>query len=392
MKRFIPVLLLCVALTSHVTPVSAQNNNLVNILQQALEFRKAGKRRAALKAFRAAVKLAPGNTEIRYNYGVVALEARERFEAMSAFQRVVTQDPKHALAQFNLGKLLNEQKQAGDALPHLLRAAALLPKDPAAQVEFAWTLAALGYTDRAEVALKAVQNPTAGLHNLRAFLALRQARWSDGVKHATAAVRADPTRIEHRVLLATAMLYTDGRLGAIRALKKLLETDEGRRVTNIVYTLGLAAFLDGDLREAKHRWSGLQGRNAAVFNPSSADFEPMAFATESDMTYLRWAKGWFGPGAAPVARILELRAVGAQCHPGPILTTLLNKAIAIQRCLGMLQIPVPVTIDMNAGTFENTRATVRERTEKCLVEQLNGVVVPNLSATCAVTASVRSAR
>jgi hypothetical protein len=58
----------------------------------------------------------------------------------------------------------------------------------------------------------------------------------------------------------------------------------------------------------------------------------------------------------------------------------------------MLQIPVPVTIDMNAGTFENTRATVRERTEKCLVEQLNGVVVPNLSATCAVTASVRSAR
>jgi len=392
LKRLVSVLFLCVALASHIAPVSAQNNNLVNVLQQALEFRKAGKRRAALKAFRVAVKLAPENAEIRYNYGVVALEARERFEAMSAFQRVVTQDPKHALAQFNLGKLLNEQKQPGDALPHLLRAAALLPKDPAAQVEFAWTLASLGHTDRAEAALKTVQNPTAALHNLRAFLALRQARWSDGVTHATASVRSAPTRIEHRVLLATAMLYTDGRPAAVRALKKLLETDAGRRVTNIVYTLGLAAFLDGELREAKHRWSGLQGRNAALFNPNSPEFDPMAFATESDMTYLRWAKGWFGPGAAPVARVLNLRAVGSQCHPGPILTTLLNKGIAIQRCLGMLQMPVPITIDMNAGAFENTRATVRNRTEQCLVEQLNGLVVPNVTATCSVTASVRSAR
>ena len=311
---------------------------------------------------------------------------------MTAFQRVVTQNPEHALAQYNLGKLLNDQRQMDDALPHLVRAAALLPKDPAAQVEYAWALTALGYTDRAEKVLQTVQNPTSALHNLRAFLALRQARWADGVTHAAAAVRGEPTRLEHRVLLATAMLYTDGRANAIRALKALLETDAGRRVSNIVYTLGLAAFLDGDLREAKHRWSGLQSRNKALFDPDSSAFDPMAFASESDRVYLRWAKRWFGPGAAPVARILDLQAKGSLCHPGPILMTLINRGVALQRCLGTLQKPVAIELRINKGSVEQSKATARERTAQCLVEQLNGLVVPDMTTTCDVTAALRSAR
>ena len=53
-------------------PPPAQAHDLADILQQALEYRKAGKHRAALKAFRVAVKMAPESEEIRYNYGVVA--------------------------------------------------------------------------------------------------------------------------------------------------------------------------------------------------------------------------------------------------------------------------------------------------------------------------------
>ncbi len=380
---------LVLALTYPATDTRA--NELTDVLRQGLKHQKDGHKRAALRAFRRAIELAPADMEIRYNYGVVALQAKERIEAMTAFQRVVTAKPKHGLAQFNLGKLLNEQGQSQAALTHLEAASKLLSEDADAQVELAWAQAAVGRTQDAVDTLAAFSSPTDSMHSLRAFLALRQGRWEEAVSEATKAIRANSERLEHRILLATSMLYTAHRPAAMRALAKLYETEAGRRVSNILYALGLGAFLDGDIKLAKHRWSGLQGRNTASYDPESAAFAPMAFPTSSDRAYLMWAKGWSGPSAAPSARITEVRVDGP-CQPGPIMAALLKQSIPLQRCLGTITTPVPFSAQLDKGHMTKSTAKARKRTADCLVDVLNSIQIPDNPPTCSIEGSLLAPR
>ena len=384
-------ILLALSLFVAVPCTDAAADELTDVLRQGLQLQKDGHKRAALKAFRRAVALAPSDTEIRYNYGVVALQANERVEAMTAFQRVVTAKPDHGLAQFNLGKLLNDQRHSEDALPHLADAVRLLPDDAAARVELAWAQTATGQTKSAVKTVSDFKNPNGAMHSLRAFLALREGRWDTAVQSATGAVRAETERLEHRILLAMSMLYTPNRGAAMRALTKLYETEAGRRVSNITYALGLGAFLDGDVKMAKHRWSGLQGRNAAIYDPQSKRFDPMAFPTESDRAYLNWAKRWHGPSAAATARI-ETLVVNGTCQPGPIMVALLNSGIGLQRCLGTLDKPVAITATTLDGQLQQATATARKRTADCLVDVLNATKADAVTGVCAVQATIRSPR
>jgi len=92
-------------------------------LGKALEAMHASKLAEARNHLDAAYRLAPGNPEVNYIFGVYSIEANELAKAKDHLEKVLNFYPKHGGALRSLGIVFLQENKPPDAQPYLERAA-----------------------------------------------------------------------------------------------------------------------------------------------------------------------------------------------------------------------------------------------------------------------------
>src|SRR6266851_4641974 len=103
--------------------------------------------RAAWKAFKNALKLAPADGETHYNEGVALQMLHRRGLALRAYQRALALSPELIAADFNIGVIFREQGRAEAAISAFEHVLARDPRHVAAHKALAETLLGAGRID-----------------------------------------------------------------------------------------------------------------------------------------------------------------------------------------------------------------------------------------------------
>ncbi|MBI3453663.1 MAG: tetratricopeptide repeat protein [Rhodospirillales bacterium] len=110
----------------------------------ALALTQLGRRDEALEYFCAAADLAPQDSQIHFNHGLVLQSAGETAAAVAAFRRAIRINPRHAGANEGLAIILQQQGRGGEAIEALQAVIAAHPGRASAHANLAWALAKTG--------------------------------------------------------------------------------------------------------------------------------------------------------------------------------------------------------------------------------------------------------
>ena len=386
MNRMLPYLLPALVFSS-----VAAADTPKELLQRAVAAVEAGDTKKALELSTQAAKAAPRDADIQNGLGIITMAIGRTEAARNAFERALKLAPQHDDALYNLAKLYMDVGRPKDAIPLFKRLAKRRPDDAGPRLELAMALAGAEKLNDADAILAKDPSPVA--LSLRSFVAIRAGKWSAALTHATAALRAEPNSLRHRLTLAMAQIHAGQREAAVRSLKQLIRQAPASQA-NVPYGLALAAFLSGDATGAREWLSEASSRAPDMFKGSP---DPMAFPTPNDRAFLAWAAAHPGLPRAPEPHIQELtivpvKASGRGCeHSGPFMASLLSRAARLGACLPP-KTPLSVTARADKQ-LSQVLVTPRGKPAGCIQAALADLTVAlPRGARCTVSFKLKSAR
>lgn len=236
-----------------------------------------GDAQAADTAFRAALRLDPGNVPVRVRLAEVAVESGRTAEGEALYREALAGDQDCVRAQVGLARIALERRRPAEAVDLLQRALAWHPNAVAIHQALGMAYRDLGKRDLAREHLRRVPphkldqaalplvDPLAAAvdaarvgargHDLRATRALNEGRFDLAAIEFRQAVLSDPQRVYARHGLALA-LFRAGKLPeAAEALRELLQKDPSHAASRLLLARVLAA--QGRLPAARQQLEGL---------------------------------------------------------------------------------------------------------------------------------------
>jgi tetratricopeptide (TPR) repeat protein len=376
-QRFSIAILVCaLCITSAPGPAEAVEiePKLKTVLRQAWEHHKAGRLEKAFKTLQKAVGMAPSNAEVRYNYGVIALETGRTVLAGQVFEKVVAQAPAHGNAHFNLGLIAMNARKYKKAVYHLSKAATLLPGDTTARHALASGWLALRRYHTARATLMAIKGATsdAGTLALLARVDLAESKWEEAIKHAAAAVKADAGSLVYRLLLVWSLVHAGEGATARRLMAQLKEKKELKDAPDLHYMFALSLFLDGQAAAALTHLQRAMKLAPGHFDVKAKGFNSSDFPTQSDLQFLAWAKRRPKRIKGPRLHIRKLTTTGVYCNAAAVMTGLLKYARRLNRCGKIAKTDYSVTLQVKAGK-RHTLVAPDNRGAKCYKSALGRI-------------------
>ncbi len=187
-----------------------------------------GNPRDALKAFDAAVKLAPSQPEAHSNRSVALQETGRLTEALAAADRALHYRPDHATAHFNRGNILKDLGRPDEALAAYDRALQANPDLAEAHLNRGTLLSDKGRLDEALADFRRAQGVTpamvaAHLGEAGAHRALGHKR--EALAAVDAALAIEPANAEALVFKARYLIALERYPAALAAADRLLESE-----------------------------------------------------------------------------------------------------------------------------------------------------------------------
>ncbi len=211
-------------LFKHGLEVVSDNYVAHNGLARAYEAQ--GNSEKAIHHFEAALRICPGFTDGRYNYGRILAENGRKREAAKAYLAVLETDPDFVRAHVNLGNILAEDGRFDEAVAHYQKALALKEENVNAHFNLANTFFRAGRIDEAiseyQKALNLKSDDPDIHYNLgNAFMSKGIAE--KAVHHYLRALRYRPGFVNARVNLGNALARSGKLREAVPHYKKVLE-------------------------------------------------------------------------------------------------------------------------------------------------------------------------
>ena len=178
----------------------------------------------ALPAFRKALELDPGLTEMYLHLAQVQTLLNQGEAAVQSYQTFLAKYPDDFEARFLLGRLYRQLNQTESAMKELLRAEVLNPNDPRLAQALGDLYLELGNLQEARKRL--LRNEGDNAANL-GIIAQREGRNREAEQHLLKALEKDPQQPLLWAYLGDALVAQDKKLEAIKAYQSALDQQPG---------------------------------------------------------------------------------------------------------------------------------------------------------------------
>ncbi len=204
-------------------------------------FSAEGRLEAALREFKAALRLDPQSAITVYNIGNVYLRMERFEEATKHYTQAIELDPDYGMAHYGLGCVLISMGRIEDSLAHFERAKELVPNNPTVLHSFASSLAHIGRLEEAmehydQVISLKPNDPV--VHSEIGILLFKLKRYTEALPYFETALRINPrdARIRYRFaqLLMRLERYQTAARELVRVLRVRPNFPEGRNNLGIV--------------------------------------------------------------------------------------------------------------------------------------------------------------
>ncbi len=187
-----------------------------------------GDEKAAIAAYKWAIKLNPNFVEALSNYGSYLVQIGKLDEAIATLTKAVTKKPDYAEAHHNLGIAYFSKEEFEQAAKHYDRAIAIMPNYANALNSRGTLHAKMQNTSAAEAdfraALKLAPKDASVLAKLGSLLE-KHGKPDDGFALMRQAIEIEPMVTDHHLRFAVATNEAGDRAGALAAFRALLEVD-----------------------------------------------------------------------------------------------------------------------------------------------------------------------
>jgi tetratricopeptide (TPR) repeat protein len=188
---------------------------------------KQGRPAEGIEHFRAVLRTNPNDADAYYNVGIAFAQQGQSEQAIEAYQNVLRLEPHNNQAHNNLGAVYRNQGRNEEAAGEFRSALQQNPADALAAFNLASVLEQLGRLDEANgaarIALR-IAPQDADNHSLLAGVLVKQGKLSEAMQECREAARLQPTAAAYNNLALVLSLQGD-REGAVQALRKALEID-----------------------------------------------------------------------------------------------------------------------------------------------------------------------
>ena len=196
------------------------------ILQKAIASYKDGRYEDAIKFYRSALKVEPGNVIIHYNLAITLGEFGKIDEAEASYKKAIKLKPDFILANYNLGNTLKVQGKFEEAQVSFKKAIELKPDYIEAYNNLGTTFERLNKLNEAEASYKKVielKPDFAEAHNNLAVIINKLGRLDEAVRYYKKAIELKPSFNEAYFNLANTSYELNDLNKAEASYKKVIE-------------------------------------------------------------------------------------------------------------------------------------------------------------------------
>lgn len=241
--------------------IAAEDPRSIQPLEDAarVAYRRKDYETAAAYLLRA-LKIEPGNAELRFFQGIVCIDLNLPGDALQSLEEAVRLNPGNAAYNYALGVAALAGGQADSAVTHFERYLALRPADPHGRLALGTAEFEASNFDRARRELSPLlANPATapGAHYVLGKICRREANFEAAAAHFSAALKLEPQNALLSAQLADVLLRENKFTDARRALDKALALDPDNYLANESLLLLLRKQKDPGASQQAERFAAL---------------------------------------------------------------------------------------------------------------------------------------